>query len=29
MEFELTKKQLELREALNQLGRFVIRPMSL
>ncbi|GAC1520470.1 MAG: acyl-CoA dehydrogenase family protein [Polyangiales bacterium] len=29
MEFELNKKQLELKDALNQLGRFVIRPMSL
>ncbi len=29
MEFELSKKQQELRDNLNQLGRFVIRPMSL
>jgi acyl-CoA dehydrogenase len=29
MEFELTKKQRALKDALNQLGKFVIRPMSL
>jgi acyl-CoA dehydrogenase len=29
MEFELTKKQRELKDALQQLGKFVIRPMSL
>ncbi len=29
MEFELTRKQRELRDALNNLGKFVIRPMSL
>jgi acyl-CoA dehydrogenase len=29
MDFELTRKQRELKEALNNLGRYVIRPMSL
>lgn len=29
MDFELTRKQKELKDALNNLGRFVIRPMSL
>jgi len=29
MEFELTRKQRELKDALNNLGRYVIRPMSL
>ena len=29
MEFELTKKQREVKDALHQLGKFVIRPMSL
>jgi acyl-CoA dehydrogenase len=29
IDFTLTKQQHELREGLNQLGRFVIRPMSL
>ena len=29
MEFELTKKQREMKEALTQLGTYVIRPMSL
>ncbi|HLM75274.1 MAG TPA: acyl-CoA dehydrogenase family protein [Polyangiaceae bacterium] len=29
IDFTLTKKQQELKEGLNQLGRYVIRPMSL
>jgi acyl-CoA dehydrogenase len=29
MEFELTKKQRDMKDALTQLGKFVIRPMSL
>ena len=29
MEFELTKKQREVKDALQQLGNYVIRPMSL
>lgn len=29
MEFELTRKQKELKDALNNLGKYVIRPMSL
>ncbi len=29
MEFELTRKQKELKDALHNLGRYVIRPMSL
>jgi len=29
MEFELTRKQKELKDALHNLGKFVIRPMSL
>ena len=29
IDFTLTKQQHELREGLNQLGRYVIRPMSL
>jgi acyl-CoA dehydrogenase len=29
MEFELTKKQLDLKELLNQAGKYFIRPMSL